>query len=226
MESASEFSVEFLFGKKIPKEQNFLIIEDINAKGELILLKLIQEYILDNFKTVLVILEPIPHCLLEELAIKESENFSIVNTYSTSCSRYYSSIKLHELNLTLKALRKELKSDRKLIIAYWSLDSLFINYSSNDVIQFYLENVKHASDNNTIEFYLVGKGIVEEMVMRRLISIAHCVLELQKSQSLDDLCNISYLKTIELDVKKNKPHFKYKIESPLWNSKIWFIDHL
>ena len=206
----SEFSIKYLFGEELPKEQNFLLIEDINAKGELILLKLIEEFVEMNFHAILVLLDTIPSAILEELVAKESEKFSIVNTYSDVFSKYYTSIKLHELNLTLKAIRKQLKSERRLVLFFWSLNPLFINYLSSDVIHFYSENVKHAIENSTIEFYLLGKGLVEDLVMRRMIAISHCVIQLEKNTSLENTWNINHLKTMGMDVPNNKINYKIK----------------
>ncbi|MHA1651384.1 MAG: hypothetical protein ACTSYB_14425 [Candidatus Helarchaeota archaeon] len=226
MQGALEFSIKYLFGEKHPKEQNFLIIEDINTKGELLLLQLIQEYISNDYNTVLVLLDSIPQNILEELVVKESENFAVVNTCSDLYSRYYTSMKLHELNLTLKSLRKKIKGEKKLAIFTWSLNPLFIYYSSPDVIHFYLENVKHAVENNTTEYYLIDKGIIDEMAMRRLIAIAHCVLQLEKDNTSENVFNIAYLKTTGMAIKKNKIRYKYQVKSSLWESKIWLIDHL
>jgi archaellum biogenesis ATPase FlaH len=133
---------------------------------------------------------------------------------------------LHELNLTLKSIRKELQNEKKLAIFVWSLNPLFIYYSSNDVINFYLENVKHAIENKTIEFYLVGKNLIENQEMRRLIALAHCVMEMEKNNSLDDCWNIHYLKAMGLNLPKTDIIYKYEVGTPIWDSKILFIDHL
>lgn len=226
MEALFDFSIKNLFGNELPKEQNFLIIEDINAKGEVLLLELIEAFKKIDFNTVLVLLDFIPSLILEELVVKESENFSIVNTYSTCYSKYYTTIKLHELSLTLKSIRKELQNERRLAIFVWSLNPLFIYYSSNDVINFYLENVKHAIETKTIEFYLVGKNLVENQEMRRLIALAHCVMELEKNNSLDNYWNIHYLKTMGLNLPRNEILYKYETGSSIWDSRILFIDHL
>lgn len=226
MESSLDFSIKYLFGKDLPKEQNFLIIEDINAKGEFLLLKLIEDFGKIDYHTVLVILDLLPSTILKELVVKESDNLSIVNTYSTAFSKYYTSIKLHELSLTLKSIRREFQNDRKLAIFVWSLNPLFIYYSSNDVINFYLENVKHGIENKTIEFYLVEKGLIEDTAMRRLIALAHCAIELERSNSSESCWNIRYLKTMGLKLKNTEIVYKYEVASSIWNSKITFIDHL
>jgi archaellum biogenesis ATPase FlaH len=149
-----------------------------------------------------------------------------VNTYSACYSKYYTTTKLHELNLTLKSIRKEPQNEKKLAIFVWSLNPLFIYYSNNDVINFYLENVKHAIETKVIEFYLVGKGLIENQEMRRLIALAHCVMELEKSNSLDNSWNIHYLKTMGLNLPKNEIAYKYEAGSSIWDSRITFIDHL
>jgi archaellum biogenesis ATPase FlaH len=226
LENCLDFSIKNLFGKDLPKEQNFLIIEDINAKGEFFLLKLVEEFRKIGYHTVLVLLDSLPSTILEELVVKESDDLSIVNTYSTVYSRYYTSIKLHELSLTLKSIRRELQNERKLAIFVWSLNPLFINYSSNDVINFYLENVKHGIENKTIEFYLVEKGLIEDIAMRRLIALAHCVIELERNDSCESCWNIRYLKTIGLNLKHSEIIYKYKVGSSIWDSQITFIDHL
>lgn len=226
METYLEFSIKNLLGKDLPKEQNFLIIEDINAKGELLLLKLIEEFRKIEYHTVLVLLDFLPSRILEELVVKESADLSVVNTYSTVYSKYYTSIKLHELSLTLKSIRREFPNDRKLAIFVWSLNPLFIYYSSNDVINFYLENVKHGIENKTIEFYLVEKGLIEDIAMRRLMALAHCVIELERNNSFESCWNIRYLKTMGLDLKNTEMVYKYEVGSPIWDSRISFIDHL
>jgi len=226
MKDISDCTIEYLFGKELPREQNFLFIEDINAKGHLFLLNLTKDFIKRGLNVVLVLLDSVPSNVLEELVVKESENFSVVNTYSNLYSKYYTSIQLHELNLTLKALRRQLKSEKGLIMLFWSLNPLFIHFSSNDVIHFYSENVKHAIENNTIEFYLIGKGIIEDMVIRRLIAISHCVLELEKDSSHENKCDLVYLKTMGMNIHQNILHYEYKEENSIWDSKIFIIDHL
>jgi len=222
MKNKLECSIEFLIGKITPREQNFLIIADINTGGEFLFLELIQEYIERGFKTVLVLLDALPRSVLKELAGRESDNFMIVNTYSDVETKYNTSIVLHELKLTLKALRKQLKSDKPLIMFFWSLNPLFIHYSNNDIVRFFLENTKHAITNNSIEFFLISKGLVEELIMRRLISIAHSVIQLERDSSTNDLIKISYLKTLGTIPIERKIDYKFKIEVPIWDSKIWF----
>jgi len=226
METILSFSIEYLFGSSFPKEQNFLIIEDINAKGEFLLLELIEAFRKINFNTILVLLDFIPSSMLAELTAKESDNFSIVNTYSPECSKYYTTTKLHELNLMLKSIRKEFQSEKTLAIFIWSLNPLFMSYSSNDVINFYSENVKHAIETKTLEFYLVGKGLIENQDMRRLIALAHCVLELEKHAYQEFYWNIHYLKTMGLNLSKTEIVYKYEIGTSIWDSKLYFIDHL
>lgn len=225
MENILEFSIKNLFGKNIPKEQNFLIIENVNAKGEFFLLKLIEEFGKIEYHTVLVLLDFLPSTILDELLMKESDDLSIVNTCSTAYSKYYTSTKLHELSPTLKSIRREFQN-KKLALFVWSLNPLFINYSSNDVINFYLENVKNGIENKTIEFYLLEKGLIEDIEMKRLMALAHCVIELKKNNSLEGFWKIRYLKTMGLNLKNTELIYKYEAGSPIWDSKISFIDHL
>ena len=226
MEHVSESSLEHFFGKELPLEQNFLFIEDIDAKGELILLDLIKNYLYLNFDTVLVLLDALPHRVFEELAAKESNNFSIVTTQSNLSSKYKTSSKLHEINLTLKAIRRQIQPEKKLAMFFWSLNPLFILYDSNNVIQFYMENVKHSIENKTIEFYLIQKGLVDDLVIRRLIAIAHCVIQLEKTSPVDDVYNVKYLKSIEINCNRKKIKYKFEVGNSIWNNKILFIDHL
>jgi len=221
-----DFSIEYLFGNELPKEQNFLIIEEINAKGELLFLELIEALQKLNFNAILVLLDCIPLAILEELVAKESANFSIVNTYSTGYSKYFTTIKLHELNLTLKAIRREFQNEQKLAIFIWSLNPLFLSYSSNDVINFYVEHVKHAIETKAIEFYLVGKGLIANQDMRRLIALAHCVMELERHTTLDKCWRLHYLKTMGLNVPRNEIIYRYEVGSTIWDNKMRFINHL
>jgi len=226
METHSQFSISNLFGEKIPKEQNFLLIEDINSKGELILFNFIKEFVEKGFRTVLVLLDPIPYSILEEIVARESEEFIVVNTYSDLFSKYYTSMKLHELNLTVKALRKQLKSEQGLAFFYWSLNPLFINYTSNDVTHFVLENIRHSIENNTWEFYLLDKGAIDEITLKRLISMAHCVLELTAENNRRPIGQLTFLKTMALKAPIEPLKYRYKLGLSIWEHEIFFIDHL
>jgi hypothetical protein len=66
-----------------------------------------------------------------------------------------------------------------LLVCFYSLSPLFINFEPNEVVQFFNKNVKEAMRLGTVEYYLLSYGITENIIEKRLQALANTVILLR-----------------------------------------------
>lgn len=143
-----------------------------------------------------VIIDPSFYFTIEKFFALQSENFQILDAITnTERAQYHCNHTLHEISIQLKENRREIigsiskyqcqnntKEKPEVVIVFWSLNSLLINYQARDVLQFYYENVKEAIRYETTEFYLMQEGIVQETTTKSLMALSHAVWKFRRDK--------------------------------------------
>nr|MDO8082997.1 hypothetical protein [Candidatus Freyarchaeota archaeon] len=165
-----------------------LFLDDIGSGNDFILSEIIRSHYNQGGSVILVITSPDSlrfANLIEDII--HSKNFTVVdcvspkNVYNTeyyieNCSRVF------DIFLTMKTARdNQLKNNSKdapgPLVCLNSLSSLFINFETNEVIQFFNKNIKEAIRCRTIEYYLLYQGITETSVEKRMQALANTVIK-------------------------------------------------
>jgi archaellum biogenesis ATPase FlaH len=165
-----------------------LFLDDIGSGNDFILSEIIRNHHNHGGSVILVLTSPdsLRFANLIEDIIK-SKNFTVIdcvspkNVYNTdfyieNCSKVF------DIFLTMKTARdNQLKNNDKdapcPLVCLYSLSSLFINFETNEVIQFFNKNIKEAMRCGTIEYYHLYQGITETSVEKRIQALANTVIK-------------------------------------------------
>jgi archaellum biogenesis ATPase FlaH len=165
-----------------------LFFDDIGSGNDFILSEIIRNHHNKGGSVILVMTSPDSlrfANLIDDII--HSKNFTIIdcispkNVYKTE---YYieNCSKVFDIFLTIKTARdKQLKNNSEdapgPLVCLYSLSSLFINFETNEVIQFFNKNIKEAIRCRTIEYYLLSQGITENSVEKRVQALANTVIK-------------------------------------------------
>ncbi|MFX1560799.1 MAG: hypothetical protein ACFFBL_09440, partial [Promethearchaeota archaeon] len=92
---------------------------------------------------------------------------------------YTCSPHLHEINIQLRSLRKDLMPN---LITFEGLITLLIDFSARDVVQFFKECVEESIKIGSNEFYLVHAKTADEITINQLYSLAQGIITLTTSR--------------------------------------------
>ncbi|MEM2145258.1 MAG: hypothetical protein QW279_07850 [Candidatus Jordarchaeaceae archaeon] len=165
-----------------------LFLDDIGSGNDFILSEIIRNHYNRGGSVILVLTSPDSirfANLLEDIV--HSKNFTIIdcvspkNVYNTE---YYieNCSKVFDIFLAMKTARdNQLKNNNEdapsPLVCLYSLSSLFINFETNEVIQFFNKNIKEAMRCRTIEYYHLYQGITENSVEKRIQALANTVIK-------------------------------------------------
>ncbi|MEM3586575.1 MAG: hypothetical protein QXO71_04560 [Candidatus Jordarchaeaceae archaeon] len=164
-----------------------LFLDDIGSGNDFILSEIIRNHHNRGGSVILVLTSPDALRFAELIEdIIHSKNFTIIdcispkNVYNTE---YYieNCSKVFDIFLTMKTARdNQLKNCDKdelyPLVCLYSLSSLFINFETNEVIQFFNKNIREAMRCKTIEYYHLYQGITETSVEKRIQALANTVI--------------------------------------------------
>lgn len=165
-----------------------LFLDDIGSGNDFILSEIIRNHHNQGGSVILALTSPDAlrfAKLIEDII--HSNNFTVIdcvspkNFYNTE---YYieNCSKVFDIFLTMKTVRdNQLKDTDKdapgPLVCLYSLSSLFINFETNEVIQFFNKNIKEAIRCRTIEYYHLYQGITENSVEKRIQALANTVIK-------------------------------------------------
>lgn len=181
---------------KPPPGYVFLILASQDSHYDLFMLTLIRKALEMGLSTLEVITEARNRSLMAELALKQNENFQILEvSYGQKTMGIHTcSPHLHEINIELRSLRNDLTPK---LITFEGLTPLLIDFSARDVVQFFKECVEESIKIGSNEFYLVHTDTADSVTINQLFSLAQGIITLNTSQGKHYL-TIKKAKGVEL----------------------------
>ncbi len=166
---------------KPPPGYVFLVIASQDSHYDLFMLTLIRKAIERGLSTLEVVTEARNRSLMAELSEKQNEKFQILEVAygQQTMGAYTCSPHLHEINIQLRSLRKDLTPK---IITFEGLTPLLIDFSARDVVQFFKECVEESIKIGSNEFYLVHRETADSVTINQLFSLAQGIISLTTAQ--------------------------------------------
>lgn len=179
--NGSSFNVVDSLLTKLPPGYVFLVMASQDSHYDLFMLTLIRRAIELKKKTLEVVTEARNRSMMQEVAEMQDGDFSIleVSYGQQTMGLHTCSPHLHEINIELRGLRKDLKPD---LITFEGLTPLLIDFSARDVVQFFKECVEESIKLGTNEFYLVHEETADEVTINQLFSLAQGLITLSTSK--------------------------------------------
>jgi hypothetical protein len=180
-QNGSKFSIVDNLLTRPPKGYVFLVMASQDSHYDLFMLTLIRRAIEMGLSTLEVVTEARNRSLMIELAQMQGNGFSImeVGYGQNTLGEYTCSPHLHEINIHLRSLRKDLMPN---LITFEGLTPLLIDFSARDVVQFFKECVEESIKIGSNEFYLVHAETADEVTINQLYSLAQGIITLTTSR--------------------------------------------
>jgi len=180
-QNGSKFSIVDSLLTRPPKGYVFLVIASQDSHYDLFMLTLIRRALELGLSTLEVVTEARNRSLMTELAQMQNNGFKImeVGYGQNALGEYTCSPHLHEINIQLRSLRKDLMPN---LIAFEGLTPLLIDFSARDVVQFFKECVEESIKIGSNEFYLVHAETADQVTINQLFSLAQGIITLTTSR--------------------------------------------
>ena len=164
-----------------PKGYVFLVMASQDSHYDLFMLTLIRRALEMGLSTLEVVTEARNRSLMTELSQMQGNGFKImeVGYGQNTLGEYTCSPHLHEINIQLRSLRKDMKPN---LITFEGLTPLLIDFSARDVVQFFKECVEESIKIGSNEFYLVHAETADEVTINQLFSLAQGIITLTTSR--------------------------------------------
>jgi hypothetical protein len=180
-QNGSKYSIVDNLLTRPPKGYVFLVMASQDSHYDLFMLTLLRRAIELGLSTLEVITEARNRSLMTELAQMQGNGFKImeVSYGQNTLGEYTCSPHLHEINIQLRSLRKDLMPN---LITFEGLTPLLIDFSARDVVQFFKECVEESIKIGSNEFYLVHAETADEVTINQLYSLAQGIITLTTSK--------------------------------------------
>lgn len=177
MQTGSHLNIIDNLLTKPPSGYVFLVIASQDSHYDLFMLTLIRKALELKLPTLEVVTEARNRSLMAELAEKQNDNFQIleVGYGQETMGMHTCSPHLHEINIQLRSLRKDLTPK---LITFEGLTPLLIDFSARDVVQFFKECVEESIKVGSNEFYLVHNETADSVTINQLFSLAQGIITL------------------------------------------------
>ena len=166
---------------KPPPGYVFIVLASQDSHYDLFMLTLIRRALELKMSTLEVVIEARNRSLMLELAEMQNDDFQIMEvTYGQeplgvhTCSPH-----LHEINIQLRSLRKDIQPR---LITFEGLTPLLIDFSARDVVQFFKECVEESIKIGSNEFYLIHADTADSVTVNQLLSLAQGIITLTTSK--------------------------------------------
>ena len=175
--SGSQFSIVDNLLTKPPPGYVFLVMASQDSHYDLFMLTLIRRALEMGLSTLEVVTEARNRSLMTELSEMQGNGFKImeVGYGQNTLGEYTCSPHLHEINIQLRSLRKDLIPK---LITFEGLTPLLIDFSARDVVQFFKECVEESIKIGSNEFYLVHAETADDVTINQLFSLAQGIITL------------------------------------------------
>ena len=179
--SGSMYSIVDNLLTRPPKGYVFLVMASQDSHYDLFMLTLIRRALEMGLSTLEVVTEARNRSLMTELSQMQGNGFKImeVGFGQNTLGEYTCSPHLHEINIQLRSLRKDMKPN---LITFEGLTPLLIDFSARDVVQFFKECVEESIKIGSNEFYLVHAETADEVTINQLFSLAQGIITLTTSR--------------------------------------------
>ncbi len=159
----------------------FIVMASQDSHYDLFMLTLVRRALELKMKTLEVVTEARNRSLMTEMADLQTSGFSIleVGYGQNTMGNYVCSPHLHEINIQLRSLRKEIAPR---LIMFEGLTPLLIDFPARDVVQFFKECVEESIKLGTVEFYLVHADTADPVTINQLYSLAQGIVTLSTSR--------------------------------------------
>lgn len=166
---------------KPPPGYVFLVIASQDSHYDLFMLTLIRKALELKLTTLEVVTEARNRVLMSELAQMQNDDFQIleVSYGQETLGVHTCSPHLHEINIQLRSLRKDITPK---LITFEGLTPLLIDFSARDVVQFFKECVEESIKIGSNEFYLVHAETADSVTVNQLFSLAQGIITLSTSK--------------------------------------------
>ncbi|MGY5873213.1 MAG: hypothetical protein RTV72_13265 [Candidatus Thorarchaeota archaeon] len=181
---------------KPPPGYVFLVMASQDSHYDLFMLTLIRKALELKLSTLEVVTEARNRSLMTELSEMQNEDFQILEVgYGQEILGVHTcSPHLHEININLRSLRKDIKPR---LITFEGLTPLLIDFSARDVVQFFKECVEESIKIGSNEFYLVHAETADSVTVNQLFSLAQGIITLSTSKGKHYL-SVKKAKGVEL----------------------------
>jgi archaellum biogenesis ATPase FlaH len=177
-----------MLGKGVQAGDVVLFLYEIGSCYNFLISEIIRNHHKEKGKILLTLTSTSsPQFITQIQDIVSQENFIIVDCISPKNiynAKHYipNPSQTFDILLEMKKARDGLLENSKEdepppLVCFHSLDSLFINFETNEVIQFLNKNIGEAAKSKTIEFYLLPEGILEKDVEKRVQTLANVVIK-------------------------------------------------
>ncbi len=173
----SKYSIVDNLLTRPPKGYVFLVMASQDSHYDLFMLTLIRRALEMGLSTLEVVTEARNRSLMTELAEMQGNGFKImeVGYGQNTLGEFTCSPHLHEINIQLRSLRKDMMPN---LITFEGLTPLLIDFSARDVVQFFKECVEESIKIGSNEFYLVHAETADEVTINQLFSLAQGIITL------------------------------------------------
>lgn len=206
---------------KPPPGYVFIVLASQDSHYDLFMLTLIRRALELNSSTLEVVTEARNRALMSELADMQNDDFQImeVGYGQETLGVHTCSPHLHEINIQLRSLRKDV---RPKLITFEGLTPLLIDFSARDIVQFFKECVEESIKIGSNEFYLIHAETADSVTINQLLSLAQGIITLSTSKGKHYL-SVKKAKGVELPYNAIEyvPHMSNSRRSEwkiMWNS--------
>jgi hypothetical protein len=180
-QNGSQYSIVDNLLTRPPNGYVFLVMASQDSHYDLFMLTLIRRALEMGLNTLEVVTEARNRSLMTELSQMQGNGFSImeVGYGQETLGQFTCSPHLHEINIQLRSLRKDLTPN---LITFEGLTPLLIDFSARDVVQFFKECVEESIKIGSNEFYLVHADTADPVTINQLFSLAQGIITLTTSR--------------------------------------------
>ncbi|MHA2078191.1 MAG: hypothetical protein ACXAB0_08625 [Candidatus Thorarchaeota archaeon] len=180
-QNGSQYSIVDNLLTRPPNGYVFLVMASQDSHYDLFMLTLIRRALEMGLSTLEVVTEARNRSLMTELSAMQGNGFKIleVGYGQDTLGEYTCSPHLHEINIQLRSLRKDLTPN---LITFEGLTPLLIDFSARDVVQFFKECVEESIKIGSNEFYLVHAETADPVTINQLFSLAQGIITLTTSR--------------------------------------------
>ncbi|MHA1943725.1 MAG: hypothetical protein ACW96M_04950 [Candidatus Thorarchaeota archaeon] len=177
----SQYSIVDNLLTRPPSGYVFLVMASQDSHYDLFMLTLIRRALEMGLSTLEVVTEARNRSLMTELSKMQGNGFKImeVGYGQDTLGEYTCSPHLHEINIQLRSLRKDITPN---LITFEGLTPLLIDFSARDVVQFFKECVEESIKIGSNEFYLVHAETADPVTINQLFSLAQGIITLTTSR--------------------------------------------
>ncbi|TFF93092.1 hypothetical protein EU546_06695 [Candidatus Thorarchaeota archaeon] len=164
-----------------PKGYVFTVMATQDSHYDLFMLTLARRALQLKMKTLEVVTEARNRSLMSEMAELQSDHFGILEVAygQNTMGNHVCSPHLHEINIQLRSLRKDLMPS---LVLFEGLTPLLIDFAARDVVQFFKECVEESIKLGTNEFYLVHEDTADAVTINQLYSLSQGIITLSTAR--------------------------------------------